>query len=338
MGGSVEERNDLPSLSRGAADKLAVAAACTAGAGVLHASVIAEHLEEYWLFGAFFIVSAALQLGWAAALLWRPSRTHLALGLLGNGTIVVIWILSRTAGLPVGPESWTPEELAAADVVATVLEVAAIYVIYVLIRIATPTGSVSTRATSRVSRVIAVVVAIAVGWIVIQDESGAASDACRHSDVESSPAGPLFPVDGHSMLSRHTPPTATRPYQRLGLVAGILLNCGDSPARITDVEIGATGRGATVEGVFVLPRSLAPPGQPVAAATMQRHGRLVNGYPVVPTDDKPREVLAVAVKTQPSSETLPFLVSVVVVEYEVDGERYRAPFGSIARIEFRRRD
>src|SRR5204862_2491301 len=52
-------------------------AALSASAGLLHATVIREHFTEYWLFGAFFIVAASLQLVWAMVVLRRVGRNVL---------------------------------------------------------------------------------------------------------------------------------------------------------------------------------------------------------------------------------------------------------------------
>ena len=48
-----------------------------------------------------------------------------ALGLAraGNLGVAAVWLLSRTAGLPLGPDPWTPESVGVADSIATALEV-----------------------------------------------------------------------------------------------------------------------------------------------------------------------------------------------------------------------
>jgi len=102
-------------------------AALSAGAGAIHAAVVREHAAEYWLFGAFFVLSAVLQLAWAWLILARPSRGLYALGAAGQALVVLIWVVSRTAGLPVGPDAGLPEAAGAADTLSTVLEVLAVF-------------------------------------------------------------------------------------------------------------------------------------------------------------------------------------------------------------------
>ena len=103
-----------------------VMAAASLGAGVIHAAVVPEHLEETWLFGAFFVACALFQLGWAALVVVRPSPGVYRGGIVANGAMVAIWALSRTTGIPVGPEPWTAEAVGALDLAATALEVSLI--------------------------------------------------------------------------------------------------------------------------------------------------------------------------------------------------------------------
>jgi len=103
--------------------RLVVAATASAGAAAIHFAVISEHIDEYWLFGVFFIASGAAQLLWATAVVFRPHRGVVAIGALGNAAIILLWIASRTIGLPLGPEAGSAEAVGVADVAATALEV-----------------------------------------------------------------------------------------------------------------------------------------------------------------------------------------------------------------------
>lgn len=97
-------------------------AAFSAGAAAIHFAEISTHFEEYWLFGAFFIVVAWFQAGSAVAIVAHPSRRLVALVVIVNVVTIGIWIWSRTAGLPIGPEAGEPEAIGAADLLATLLE------------------------------------------------------------------------------------------------------------------------------------------------------------------------------------------------------------------------
>jgi hypothetical protein len=99
-------------------------ASLSVGAAAIHFAVIFEHFAEYALYGAFFLVIAWAQMIWAAVVLWRPSRPWLWLGLAGNALVLVVYVASRTAGLPIGPDVGHPEPAGGLDVVSAVLELA----------------------------------------------------------------------------------------------------------------------------------------------------------------------------------------------------------------------
>lgn len=86
----------------------------TAAAGV-HAAMGPVHLRELFVFGLFFVVSAIAQLGWSIAMVLSPSRRLLVVGIVGNAAILVLWLVTRTVGLPFGlmpsPEAIGPWDL-----------------------------------------------------------------------------------------------------------------------------------------------------------------------------------------------------------------------------------
>ena len=102
---------------------LYVAAAFSLSAALIHLWVIPEHFEEWWGYGTFFLISAAAQGAYAAALLRWPRRPLLLLGVGGNVSIIVLYLLTRTVGIPLfGPEAGEVEGVGFADVCATTSE------------------------------------------------------------------------------------------------------------------------------------------------------------------------------------------------------------------------
>jgi hypothetical protein len=93
------------------------------GAAVIHFVVIPGHWDEYWGQGLFFIIAAIAQLLWAVWVLVAPSRLLYLLGAVGNAAIVVLWVVTRTAGVPAGPGAGEREAVEFADTLATVFEV-----------------------------------------------------------------------------------------------------------------------------------------------------------------------------------------------------------------------
>ena len=135
----------IPLAARGRTSLMSIAAASfSAGAAAIHYAVIADHLEEWWAFGVFFAAIGVAQLLWAARVVASPSRLMIWLGVFGNAAVVALWIVTRTAGSPIGPDAGMAESVGVADSVATAFEVG---VIVAGVRLAESIGS--NRGTAR---------------------------------------------------------------------------------------------------------------------------------------------------------------------------------------------
>ena len=91
-------------------------------AGAIHAVAAPGHFGEHWLHGSVLLAIAVAQLGWGAWAYAAPSRATFRTGIGLAGGVAVLWLVSRTVGLPVGPDTWQPEAAGVADVAATALE------------------------------------------------------------------------------------------------------------------------------------------------------------------------------------------------------------------------
>lgn len=102
------------------------AVAAMVGSAAVHATVVGEHLDEWLLAGAFFalVTLTELVLALAVVVAWSQ-RTAMAVVVTSMGTVVV-WLVSRTVGLPFGPEEFrAAEAVGAPDLACCVLEVVA---------------------------------------------------------------------------------------------------------------------------------------------------------------------------------------------------------------------
>jgi hypothetical protein len=97
-------------------------AALSVGAVTIHFAVIAQHLDEWWLTGTFFIIVALFQLAWGLLVLLRPRALVLLSGAVVNALVVATWIVSRTTGVPAGPEAGEAESVGFPDALATSFE------------------------------------------------------------------------------------------------------------------------------------------------------------------------------------------------------------------------
>jgi hypothetical protein len=104
---------------------LPAVAALSLIAGLIHLWVMPEHFEEWWGYGAFFLVAAVAQVIYVPLLLRWPNRAVLLLGIVGNSAIVLLYLLTRVVGVPLfGPEAWEVEGVGIIDVCATTSEAA----------------------------------------------------------------------------------------------------------------------------------------------------------------------------------------------------------------------
>ena len=72
-------------------------------AGVIHLAVAPEHLEEWWVYGAFFVAIGLFQVAFALVVVRRPTWPVALTGIAVNLAVVLVWVVSRTRGLPITP-------------------------------------------------------------------------------------------------------------------------------------------------------------------------------------------------------------------------------------------
>jgi hypothetical protein len=84
------------------------------------------HFREGLAVGLFTMAVTVGQMAVVVAGLNRPSRALWLATAAGNAAVLAIWALSRTTGLPVGPEPWTAEPVGFLDLACGAYEVAII--------------------------------------------------------------------------------------------------------------------------------------------------------------------------------------------------------------------
>ena len=96
-----------------------------AGAGILHVSAAADHTELPVMLAGFIAV-AALQIGFAAVLLWRRPDPVLLVGAIALTVLAVgVWVISRTSGLPF-MEDGHEEPIGFKDAITVLFELASL--------------------------------------------------------------------------------------------------------------------------------------------------------------------------------------------------------------------
>ncbi len=103
------------------------------GAGIIHLAVLSEHVAEWWLSGVFFLVLGVAQMGWAVLAISSDTFPWTRRVAALNAAVILLWLVSRTIGLPVGPGLWEAEAVGTADLLCSLLE-AVVVVLLVLTR------------------------------------------------------------------------------------------------------------------------------------------------------------------------------------------------------------
>lgn len=98
-------------------------AGLAATAGVIHFVATIEHIGEDWALAVFFVLVGAGQLA-AGLRIYRDDYDARLLGLVAGASVVIalLWVWSRTTGMPFGPESGRVAEVGVGDAIATLLE------------------------------------------------------------------------------------------------------------------------------------------------------------------------------------------------------------------------
>jgi hypothetical protein len=127
----------LPAAPRPVAarsEPVLILAAFAWGSAAIHAVVAVPHFHEYVPYGVAFTVLAAAQAGWGVLVSCRPTVRWLGAGMLVSVGVIAVWAISRTVGLPLGPEAGSPEPVGFADVGATLDELALVMLAAALLR------------------------------------------------------------------------------------------------------------------------------------------------------------------------------------------------------------
>ena len=118
-----------------ATDSRLVLAVALLASAAIHLAVTPEHLTEWSSAGLFFILLSAAEIAVAALMFTRlRQRAVLIAAVVISIAPLVIWLYSRTVGLPFGPEAGTPEAIGLPDIAACALEIAALLVALILLQ------------------------------------------------------------------------------------------------------------------------------------------------------------------------------------------------------------
>jgi len=127
------------------------AALAALAAGMIHGLNIQEHLNEWWGYGLFFLFAAAGQVIYGLVLLVRPwqydetggrregsrqARLFYLAGIAANCFFILLYMVTRTVGIPLlGPAAGRVEAVAILGVLTKLAEAALVVCLFKLVRL-----------------------------------------------------------------------------------------------------------------------------------------------------------------------------------------------------------
>ncbi len=132
------------------AERLRLAAGLSLAIGIVHLMLSPEYLSQWWGYGFFFMFAGLAQITYGLLLFVLPwfyddtasflrgnppgARLLYVAGALGYLAVVVLYLVTRTFGIPAGPQAGTVAPLSADGLLTTVAEVALAGLLFALAR------------------------------------------------------------------------------------------------------------------------------------------------------------------------------------------------------------
>ncbi|MDQ6649782.1 MAG: hypothetical protein M3Z02_06660 [Actinomycetota bacterium] len=206
-------------------------------AAVIHFGFAPAHFQQHWSHGLFFVVVGWLQLAWALLVMSRPSRALVWAG-TANLLVVVVWVLSRTDGIPLVPLGSTVERVGFPDSLATALEALVVYGSFALV-----TGRRAS-STPALPRRIAPVLATGVVVATLTAASflpALAGNHAAHADRAATLTGSSAVPGAPAAVGSHAHGTGPTAGAQLGSAPTVAAPSGGTPCELAGVPEAAAG-------------------------------------------------------------------------------------------------
>jgi len=146
-----------------------VVAVLAIGAGGVQAAAAGTVGVESGLYMAFFLGVATAQVLWGAILIARSPGWLVVAGAAGNLVILGTWVLSRTAGVPVGPSAGVALPVGFPDAVSAMFEAAIVIgSLALVLGHANPQTSLGRAPVAATLAAVVIVIAVAVAAVLAQ--------------------------------------------------------------------------------------------------------------------------------------------------------------------------
>jgi hypothetical protein len=89
----------------------------------VHLAYVSSHWRDWWLYGVFFLATGVFQVVYGPLVLRRPTALVALAGIAVNISIVAMYFVSRTIGIPLGPHLHVKERVGTIDLATTAGEI-----------------------------------------------------------------------------------------------------------------------------------------------------------------------------------------------------------------------
>ena len=113
-------------LAAGTFRAVAILSGVAAG---IHLGVAPQHFAEWWGYGAFFVLAAVGECALIALLALRPRAWVVQAGIWASLATMLMYLVSRTSGIPLGPQAGVVEPVELQGLAATAAEGALVVVL-----------------------------------------------------------------------------------------------------------------------------------------------------------------------------------------------------------------
>jgi len=186
----VELEPDIETLDTSSSPARVLVAVLCGAAAAIHFAMVPAHAAEWRAEGVAFVIAGLIQAALALAVLIRPSRRWLWAVVGVNLVFIAAWALTRTAGMPAGPNSGVVQAVTIVDLSCVAFEALA-----VLTAIALLLRPSLGRGMGESALVMASIVPVAV--VVLTAAVLVSPSASNHSHAHAAATDGVVATDGH---------------------------------------------------------------------------------------------------------------------------------------------
>lgn len=110
-----------------------LAGVLSVAAAYAHVVYVPSHWRDWWAYGLFFLATGVFQTVYAVVVVRRPTALVALVGIVANLSIVGMYFVSRSVGIPMGPHTGVKERVGTSDLATTAAEIVLVGALLLLV-------------------------------------------------------------------------------------------------------------------------------------------------------------------------------------------------------------